>query len=273
MELYHFPFSACSQKARPVLAEKGLDFVSHEVDIISGGNHDPAYIKPNPNHVVPTLVHDGRPLIESTLINQYLDEAFLDPPLLPADPLGRHRARLWAQRLDDKVRPAAAVVTFSVGPRNIVLQQPPELREANLAAIPDPVERAARRSVIEHGVDAPEFAGALRTMIGLLDQMEAALQGRPQGWLGGPSYGLADAAVLPYVLRLDHLGMTALVAEPARPADADWYARSCARPSFAKAVAAWIPEGVVQIMRMGGEAAWPKLEQVAGRRAAAGGGA
>jgi glutathione S-transferase len=272
LELYHFPFSTCSQKVRLVLAEKGLGFVSHEVDILSGAQHDPEYVKLNPTHVVPTLVHDGRPLIESTLINQYLDEAFLDPPLLPADALGRHQARLWTNRLDGTVHSATAVVTFAVGPRSIVLQQPAEVREANLAGIPDPVERATRRSVIEHGIEAPEFAEALRKMIVLLDQMEGALCARPRDWLSGPSYGLADAAVLPYVLRLDHLGMTALLAESARPAVAEWYARSCARPSFETAVAAWIPDGVVEIMSLGGAAALPKVDEV-GRRLAAGGGA
>lgn len=268
LELYHFPFSTCSQKVRLVLAEKGLDFVSREVDILSGAQHDPEYVKLNPGHVVPTLVHDGRVLIESTLINQYLDEGFPEPPLLPGDAFGRHQARLWTKRLDDKVHGATAVVTFSVGPRNIVLQQPAEQREAHLAAIPDPVERAARRSVIEHGVAAPEFAEGLRKMIVLLDQMEAALRQRPKGWLTGASYGLADAAVLPYVLRLDHLGFAALVSAPARPAVAEWYARSCARPSFATAVAAWIPPGVVDFMRAGGDAAWPTVEKVAAHLAA-----
>lgn len=270
LELYHFPFSTCSQKVRLVLAEKGVAFESREVDILSGAQHDPDYVKLNPSHVVPTLVHDGRALTESTLINEYLDEAFPEPRLQPADPFGRHQARLWTKRLDDKVHGATAVVTFSVGPRMIVLQQPAEVREAAMAAIPDPVERAARRSVIEHGADAPEFAEALRKMLVLLDQMEAALRERPQGWLTGTSFGLADAAVLPYVLRLDHLGFAALVSAPARPAVADWYARARARPSFATAVTSWVPDGVVEIMRMGGAAAWPKVEEVAARLAASG---
>ena len=270
LELHHFPFSTCSQKVRLVLAEKGLDFDSREVNLMAGEQHDPAYVALNPNHVVPTLVHDGHALIESTLINEYLDEAFPDPPLQPSDALGRHRARLWTKHLDEKVHSATAVVTFSVGPRNAILQQPAEVREANLAAIVDPIERAARRSVIEHGVDAPEFAGALRRMIGLVDRMEAALARRP--WLGGDSFGLADAAALPYVLRLDHLGMTPLVSGPARPGVADWTARVCARPAFAVAVGAWIPDGVLPIMRLGGEAAWPKIEAIARQAASAPGG-
>ena len=76
IELYHNAFSTCSQKVRLVLAEKGLDFVSHEIDLIGGGQHHPDYVKLNPKHVVPTLVHDGRVLVESSLIIKYLDDAF-----------------------------------------------------------------------------------------------------------------------------------------------------------------------------------------------------
>jgi len=47
IELYHFGFSTCSQKVRLVLAEKGMDFDSHEVNLIAGGQHDPAYVKLN----------------------------------------------------------------------------------------------------------------------------------------------------------------------------------------------------------------------------------
>jgi hypothetical protein len=68
IELYHFGFSTCSQKVRLVLAEKGLGFESHEVNLMAGGQHDPAYVKLNPKHVVPTLVHDGRVFVESSLI-------------------------------------------------------------------------------------------------------------------------------------------------------------------------------------------------------------
>jgi glutathione S-transferase len=195
IELYHFGFSTCSQKVRLVLAEKGVDFVSHEVDLLRGDQHDPKYVKLNPNHVVPTLVHDGTALIESTLINEYLDEVFPDPPMWPSDPRRRHAARLWTKLLDEKIQAAIAVVTFAIGPRNLLLHQPAEIREANINAIPDAADREARRRVIEHGVEAPEFAGALAKMVAFLDKMDAAIT--PGGWLSGDSFGLADAAALP----------------------------------------------------------------------------
>ena len=216
--LHHASLSSCSQKVRLVLAEKGLDFESKEIDLIGGGQHAPDYVKLNPNHVVPTLIHDGAVLIESTLINEYLDDAFPGMPMRPADPVARHAMRLWVKRIDEQVHPAAGVLTYAIGPRVIALQQPPEVREAAIEAIPDPARRALRRSVIEHGVQAPEFAGALRRFIELIDDMESALSsGR---WLTGREFGLADAAALPYVLRLDHLAMTPLLDAVILPSDA-----------------------------------------------------
>ena len=148
LELHHNAASTCSQKVRLALAEKGLDFKSHEVDLIAGAQHAPEYVKLNPNHVVPTLVHEGRVLIESSLINEYLEDVFPEPPLLPADPAARHAARLHVKRIDEKVHPAAGVLTFAIGPRALLLSQPEEVREANIAAIPDPARRAGSKSSV-----------------------------------------------------------------------------------------------------------------------------
>lgn len=261
LALYHFGFSTCSQKVRLVLAEKQLDFVSHEVDILSGAQHAPAYVALNPRHVVPTLVHDDAVLVESTLINEYLDEAFPAVPLRPAAARARHALRLWTRQLDETVHPATAAVTFAIGPRVMILQKPADEREAEIAAMPDAAERAARRSVIAHGVRAPEFAGALARLVDLLDRSEALLGEQP--WLSGDAYGLADAATLPYVLRLDHLAMGPLLAPPARPRLADWYARAQARPSFATAIASWTPAPAVDFLRGTGAAVWPEVEPLA----------
>jgi glutathione S-transferase len=263
IELYHFGFSTCSQKVRLVLAEKGIDFVSHEVNLITGGQHDPEYVKLNPKHVVPTLVHDGQVFVESSLIIAYLDEAFPEPPLRPADARGRYQVARWIKHVDDALHVAAPVVTFALGPRNAILQQPKEAREANVAAIPDPVARARRRSVIEHGVAAPEFAGALGVFLDTLDAMEAELSGAR--WLSGGRFGLADATLLPYVLRLEHLAMDPLLEPTARPRVADWLARVKALPSYASAVDAWAPPAVVEMMRSQSKQSWPEVEPLTRR--------
>jgi glutathione S-transferase len=101
LALYHNALSTCSQKVRLVLAEKGLDYESREVDLIGGAQHDPEYVKLNPKHVVPTLVHDDRVLLESSLIIQYLDDAFPATPMRPADAYGRYLVDAWIKRADE----------------------------------------------------------------------------------------------------------------------------------------------------------------------------
>jgi glutathione S-transferase len=258
LDLYHAGVSTCSQKVRLVLAEKNLDFTPHDVDLISGAQHDPDYIKLNPNHVVPTLVDEGRVLIESTLINEYLDEAYPDPPMKPTDAMGRHAVRLWTKKIDS-FHSQVGIITFAIGPRTLLLKQPAEVREANIDAIPDPTRRAQRRSVIELGVKAPEFAGALAALLAILSDMGAALDKQP--WLSGEEFGLADAAALPYVLRADHLAMTPFIS--AHPSVSDWLARVRARPSYATAVEAWLPEPLVAMFRGNGEAVWADVQATA----------
>lgn len=252
LELYHQFLSTCSQKVRLVLAEKGLEWTSHDVDLVNGGQHDPAYVKLNPNHVVPTLIHDGRAFIESTLINEYLDDAFPERALKPVDAAGRHAMRLWTKRIDE-LHPSAGVLTYAIGTRPMLLQQPREKIEANVAQIPDPVRRAQRMSVIDHGVKAPEFGGALQRFIAVLDALEAPLG--QHAWVAGENFSLADASVLPYVLRMDHLAMGSLFGANVKR----WYRDIQARPSFETAITARIPEPVLAMFRKNGEEAWPDV--------------
>jgi glutathione S-transferase len=268
IELYHNALSSCSQKVRLVFAEKGIEFTSREIDLIAGQQHAPEYVKLNPKHVVPTVVHDGRVILESSLIIRYLDDLRPDPPLRPADPWGRYRVDLWLKRADEVVHVAAPVVTFALGPRLVLLQQPEEVREANLAAIPDPRARAERRSVIEHGVKAPEFAGALRVFLRALADMELELA--QQDWLSGDRFGLADATLLPYVLRLEHLAMDPVLDPAVRPRVADWFARVRARPAYASAVEAWLAPPIVELLRKNGQAAWADVEPLTRPEAVAG---
>ena len=249
LELYHNAFSSCSQKVRIVLGEKGLDWKSHVVDLQGGGQHDPDYVKLNPNHVVPTLVHDGRVLIESTLINEYLEDAFPEPSLRPSDPAACHAMRLFVKQIDEKVHPAAGVITYGIGTRPMILGRPPAEREAAWSSIPDPARRAARKSVIEHGVAAPEMKGAIAAFAGMLDQMEATLAEQP--WIGGSDFSLGDACALPYVLRLEHLAMGSLIA--ARPRAADWFERVRGLGSYPSMISQTLPEPIIAMFRKNAE--------------------
>ena len=84
LELYHHGSSVCAAKVRLALAEKGLEWTGHYLDILKGDQFAPEYLKLNPKAVVPTLEHGGRVITESTVICEYLDEVFPEPPPVPA---------------------------------------------------------------------------------------------------------------------------------------------------------------------------------------------
>ena len=83
MKRFHAPISTCSQKVRLVLAEKGLAYESALVDLTSGEQFKPEYLALNPSAVVPTLQDGGATFVESTLINEYLDDAYPEVALKP----------------------------------------------------------------------------------------------------------------------------------------------------------------------------------------------
>src|SRR5205814_7059159 len=83
MILHHGWRSSASRRVRLCLEEKGLSYEGHIVDMTKMEHHSPEYLKINPLGVIPTLIHDGKPLHESGTICEYLDESFPDPPLRP----------------------------------------------------------------------------------------------------------------------------------------------------------------------------------------------
>jgi glutathione S-transferase len=84
LELYHNETSTSSQKVRLVLAEKELTWESRHLNLWRGDQHAATYLSLNPKGVVPTLVDDGIVIVESTVIMEYLDDAYPHRPLRPA---------------------------------------------------------------------------------------------------------------------------------------------------------------------------------------------
>jgi len=229
LELHHNNMSVCAAKVRLVLREKGLAPVEHHYNLRKGDQFAPEYLAMNPMGVVPTLVHDGRPIIESTLICEYLDEAFPEPPLRPDDLVDRATMRRWANLPDQGLHAACGTISNALAFRYQFLALSDEEREANLAQTPDPARRERKRMGIELGMDWPPAQDAVRFYDGVLERMETALSGG-RTWLVGDSYTLADVAVTPYVVRLDHLNLAWMWDR--RPAVAAWYDAVRARPNF-----------------------------------------
>jgi len=226
LELYHSINSVCAQKIRIALHEKGLTASDH-IMTLRGDQFDPAYLKLNPGGVVPTLIHDGAPIIESSLILYYLDETFPAPPLMPKAPGLRHRVRLYNKFIDEYLHNSCMILTFATAFRPAFLKMPREAWQAEIAKSPLKRRAEYKRSVIEHGLDSEFVADALAHHRKLLSWMADALQSGP--YLAGEAFSNAECAVIPYILRLELLRLGGLWDR--HPAVAAWWERMRARPS------------------------------------------
>jgi len=257
LELYHNINSVCAQKVRIALKEKRQEAKEHLLTL-QGDQTEPGYLKLNPNGVVPTLVHDGHVITESALILYYIDDAFPDPPLMPKAPAARHRARLYNKLIDEYVHNSCTILTFATAFRPRFLKIPREqwLAEINKA----PLKRRAeyKRSVIEHGLDSEFVADALAHHQKLIAWMAEDLARGP--YLAGDTFTNADCAVIPYILRLELLKLSAMWQRA--PKVADWWARVRERDSVKAAIfdrmgdADWAP------FKNLAPDPWPKVQEL-----------
>ena len=265
LTLYHQGSSVCAAKVRVALHEKGLDWRGVVVDVLKGEQFQDWYLALNPSAVVPTLADDGRVVIESTVICEYLDETRPDPPLKPADAYDAARMRVWTKRIDERLHPMTSALTYSASHRHAILDNnTPEQVEAIIAETRDPVKRARKREWIEHGIKAPSARAAVAEFDKTLADMEQTLAESP--WLAGDAYSLADIGMTPYVNRLAALGMEGFW--DARPRVASWFARIRARASFAPALIDPVPDELARSLAANGARSWPVVAEMleAGRK-------
>jgi len=91
-----------AQRSRMVLLEKGVDFVFTEIDL---ENKPDWFLKVSPYGKVPLIRHQGAVVWESAVINEYLDEVFPEPALMPREPAGRATARAWIDFANNRMVP------------------------------------------------------------------------------------------------------------------------------------------------------------------------
>jgi glutathione S-transferase len=249
--LYDFGNSVCCQKVRITLRAKGLEWKAIAVDLFKAEQYSPEYRKLNPKGVVPTLVHDGRPVIESTLICEYIDQTFSQAPrLIPADPWLQSRMRLWSKMVDDGLFEGVTEISFSAMFRERMKNMPEEIRQARFRNVGDPRRTDRFKSTYEHGVQSPFVVHAVAAYERAFKMLEAAFtDGGP--WILGADPTLADINLMPLVARLDYLELLDLWTVD-RPRVQNWWMHAKAWPFFKSGLRDLISEAEFSEMRTHG---------------------
>lgn len=200
--LYDHPLSPYAQKVKIALREKGLAYEAPMPGGLGAGGAQGAFVETSPRAEVPALVDGDVRVFDSTIILEYLDDAYPDPPMRPASPADRARVRMLEEVMDTHF----------------------EAINWGLSEI-----RWFRRA---EGAQADAlFAAARGQTEGFYAWLEKQLGDRP--WFNGETFGWGDLSVVPY--------LNGSVGHGLPPADgsrlAAWLARANARPSVAACVA------------------------------------
>lgn len=194
VEVYSWEPNANSGKPLLCLHEKGVPFTHHYIDMGVREHHEPAYLALNPAGTIPTLVHDGLVLTQSTPAMEYIDDAFDGPPLRPADPALRWRMRWICRVMDNSVCPALAMIAANRLAVPGLRDLPEEEKRAALARIPDPERRRTWELLMHDATPPGDIAESERRVTAGLALLESMLSEFP--YLAGPEFSLADICVM-----------------------------------------------------------------------------
>lgn len=234
LTLYHGWRSSASRRVRLALAEKGLAFESKVIDLAKMEHHSPAFLKLNPNGVIPLLIlEDGRSLYESGTICEYLDETHPEPPLRPDDAFGRAVMRNWIRHVDGLI---GNLIIFNWAHSMAKVAQgwsDKELAE-KLANVPSKERREAwLRTARKPYTDDERGEARAKLKTSLLDRMEDTLG--QSAWLAGERYSLADIGAVPFIKRIEEEIAPDEMTAARHPKVVAWWAAIQARPAFATA--------------------------------------
>ncbi len=231
IELFHYWDSFCSFKVRLCLAEKDLDFEGHHLNLMKFENLTADYIAINPKAVVPTLRHDGRVVTESSIINEYLDDAFPEISLRPSDPYERAQMRHWVRHEEDELFLAVRPASLNLMMKQVLGAYTEEELDEKLRLHPRQDRVAFLKETFKAPFDPKAVQKSRKMLETALARMEPQLARAP--WLAGETYSLADVAAAPVVDRIIRLGMADLWSESAGVKA--WVERLTTRPAYRRA--------------------------------------
>jgi len=195
-------------------------------------HHSPEYLKINPLGVIPTLIHNGRPLHESGTICEYLDESYPDPPLRPDAPYERALMRNWIRHIDGLIH-NLIIFNWRHHLQKVASQWSDKELAEKLKNIPSKERQESWLRVARKPYTEEERDAARAKLVPLLDKMEDALD--PSGWLVGEACSIADIAAAPFVKRIDEEIAPDEISAKKHPRVTDWWTKIQARPAFARA--------------------------------------
>ena len=228
--LYNAPQSTCSQRVRYALHAKRLAFKEHKLDLFAGDQLKPEYLAINPNGVVPALVHKGRPVIDSAVILEYLEDIGpANTAMRPADPVDAANMRAMMRFIDEVPTPAVRVPSYNLA----FLPHFQSMSETEFQALADskPLRREFLLKMGRTGfpkADMDEALGRLRRGVERMAQWLDACSGP---WLMGSDLSCADIAIMPVIVRMDDINLGYLWDD--RPEIGRWLDRIRATEPFA----------------------------------------
>lgn len=226
LHLYHFWLSSCSQRVRVVLAEKGLDWVSHEVNLAAQEHVTAEYQSINPNGVVPTLVHDGKVVIESIDIIDYLDQTFPNPPLRPNSETSIQEMHRWMNLADGAQHSIKTITHEFLFKQNKISAEGFEKYQKHHNN--SELIEFMRVWSSDEGIPHAEIESELQLQYDCFLQLDEALQ--DNDWLVDNTFSLADIAWISNVRRAN-IAHYPLDIHPNLQA---WFKRFKSRPSYAE---------------------------------------
>ncbi|MEQ8745347.1 glutathione S-transferase family protein [Pyruvatibacter sp.] len=237
VHLFHFAMSNCSQRVRLVLEEKAVRWTSHHVSLPDNEHVTPEFQALNPNGVVPVLIHDGRTIVESNDIIDYVDHTFDGPTLCPeneadADYLTSSLAA--SSSLQGTIKLLSHEFLFK--PVRRMSEQQLDDLEKNRAD--EKLVAFMREFSSRQGFGDTKIRAAVHEVDAIFAALDNRLESNP--WLSGQAYGLADISWVVNVHRV--AAMRYPIAR--HPHLAGWLTRMYARPAFQKAVTGYEPAAV-----------------------------